>query len=73
MNMQYMKMRGYDNANTTKEALEGQPEIKMLRCASERGIYRKNKHENRKRKRIQHEENVQKRADDNRSGPSKGK
>lgn len=48
----------YNNANTTKQALEGQPEIKQLHCASERGIYRKSKHENRKRKRIQHEQNV---------------
>lgn len=59
----------YNNADTTKEALTGQPEIKMLHCASERGIYRKNKHENRRGKRIQHEQNQQERAAVNQSGP----
>ena len=62
MTKQYMHGRGYSNANTTKEALEGQPEIKQLSCAAERGIYRPTKHDNRNRKRIQHEQNLANRA-----------
>lgn len=62
MKTQYMTGKGYSNGNTTKEALTGQPEIKMLNAASERGIYRPTKHDNRKRKRIQHEQNLQERA-----------
>ena len=52
----------YNNANTTKEALTGQPEIPQLYAARDRGIIREQKRARRHKKRAQHEQNAQSRA-----------
>lgn len=47
---------------TTAECLRGQPEIKQINAALDRGITRNTKRENRAKKRAQHLQNLAARA-----------